>query len=413
MPGLAPANADLKSGPDNTGDRANADPDLPRIWIRPYYASFNGLRGVAVFMVFLNHYGWFWSAERVTGWLWIGVDLFFVLSGFLITGILYDSLEERRYFRNFYIRRALRIFPVFYGFFLLLFLLTPVFHFHYDKWLLAFVFYFGNFVVPFADLVRHNPTVISVFHHGRSIEIGNIGPLWSLCVEEQFYLIWPAVVWLVRDRKHLMRLCVIVSIATLIGRCILLWAGLNRPYLLYWSIYTRCDTLLIGAWCALWLRGTPLSLKQLRRRSSYLFLASASALILALAWLHQGYVVPRFGYTLIALCSAAVLLQGLDDTSFISRVFRLRPVTALGVISYGFYFFHGIPGKPWHSLALDRPELKPVIPIAAFVATFVVAKLSFRYWETPFLRLKKVLAPQETGHAHAVRLHVPEPQPET
>jgi peptidoglycan/LPS O-acetylase OafA/YrhL len=110
--------------------------DLPRIWIRPYYASLNGLRAIAVTMVFFHHFD-LWGVPGLLNATWEGVDLFFVLSGFLITGILFDSLEDPRYFRNFYVRRALRIFPLFYGFFALLFILALFVHLHWDRSLLA------------------------------------------------------------------------------------------------------------------------------------------------------------------------------------------------------------------------------------------------------------------------------------
>jgi peptidoglycan/LPS O-acetylase OafA/YrhL len=180
------------------------DLNEPRSWIKPYYGSFNGIRGLAVLSVFFEHYATYVHLSPLESFSWTGVDLFFVLSGFLITGILYDSLGGPRFFRNFYIRRALRIFPVFYGFFLLLFLLTPLLHLRYDVHLLSFFFYVGNLVTPLADLVHRNPTVIFMHRHGSTFAVCNIGHLWSLCVEEQFYLIWPAVVWFARDRRKLM-----------------------------------------------------------------------------------------------------------------------------------------------------------------------------------------------------------------
>jgi peptidoglycan/LPS O-acetylase OafA/YrhL len=190
---------------------ALSDHQQPRIWIKPYYRSFNGLRATAVLSVFIHHYSGFLNLTRLGSFTWAGVDLFFVLSVFLITGILYDSLEAPHYFRDFYVRRALRIFPIFYGFFVVLFLLTPLLHLRYYLGLLAFFFYVGNLAVPFTDLHRHNPTIIFMLHHGATIQVANIGHLWSLCVEEQFYLVWPAVVWLVRGRRALMKVCIMGS----------------------------------------------------------------------------------------------------------------------------------------------------------------------------------------------------------
>jgi peptidoglycan/LPS O-acetylase OafA/YrhL len=97
--------------------------------IRPYYPALDGLRGVAFLMVFSLHDIALASSASILKWGFAGVDLFFVLSGFLITGILYDSLDRNHFFSNFYARRALRIWPLFYGLWLLLLLLTPFFHF--------------------------------------------------------------------------------------------------------------------------------------------------------------------------------------------------------------------------------------------------------------------------------------------
>jgi len=383
------------------GESKPKDADAPRFWVRPYYSSLNGLRGLAVAMVFLHHFGG--SLHVFTDeYLWTGVDLFFVLSGFLITGILYDSLDDPHYFRNFYVRRALRIFPIFYGFFLVLAVLTPILHLHLERGILAFVFYFGNLTVPFADLLRHNPTVISMMHHGSLMEVGNVGHLWSLCVEEQFYLIWPTVVWWVRDRRRLMAVCVLVALCTIVLRILLLTYATESElgqYLIHWSTYTRCDTLLIGAWLALFLRGRELSPVQLRRMSMGLFWPATAGLAFGIVeWrghgvLHNPFVI-TVGYTLIGLAAAGFLLRALDDDSLVARVLRWGPLSGLGAISYGFYFFHAIPSYPLHRLADMHPALTNVIPLAWFAVTVGLAWLSFHFYETPFLRLKKVLAPQ-------------------
>jgi len=392
-----------------------SDPNEPRSWIRPYYSSFNGIRGLAVLMVFFEHNAWLspWHhLAMLDRFLFVWVDLFFVLSGFLITGILYDSLQDPHYFKNFYIRRALRIFPVFYGFFLIVLILTPILHLDYGVTTVGTIFYVENLLQPFTDLAREHAALISMPFHGHLVPVASIGHFWSLCVEEQFYLIWPAVVWIVRDRQRLMRVCIIGSILALLGRiAIQIFASpatLERE-ILYISTYTRFDTLLIGSWLALYLRGRLLSLVQLRRMSSLLFWPST---ILALVggfykWRTYLFQISPFtrtiGFTLIALAATGFIMRSLDESSALSRVLRNRFLNALGVVSYGFYLYHGIPGISVHYFAEHNRQLSKwvlgTIPIIVFVITFGIAQFSFRYFETPFLRLKKTLAPQKTAEA--------------
>ncbi len=372
-------------------------------------------------MVFICHYIQFIGAPWIVGWTWEGVDLFFVLSGFLITGILYDDLEDPRFFRNFYIRRALRIFPVFYGFFLLLFLLTPVLHLHYDRTILYFLFYVGNLAVPFLNLDGHNPTIITALHHGHVFQVSNIGHLWSLCIEEQFYLIWPALLLAVRDRRKLMWVCGLLIFATIAGR-FYLWNHISRQhlvyYLIFWSTYTRCDTLLIGAWMALWLRGTAISPVRLRRTAVGLIGGSALTMMFGMKYFSStlpNYFSPFIstaGFTCIGLISAGVILWCLDDTSYLARIVRIRPLSALGVISYGFYVLHGIPEDLWVIFQSEHPHWRIAIPFLAFALTVALATLSFRYFESPFLRMKKRLAPQYVQpQPSTARLHVSVPDP--
>jgi peptidoglycan/LPS O-acetylase OafA/YrhL len=389
-----------------TSNSVGIESATPRTWIRPYYKSFNGIRGLAVLMVFFHHYGAFWHADRLQSFTWAGVDVFFVLSGFLITGILFDSIDRPLYFRDFYIRRALRIFPLYYGLFLLVFLLTPIFHLRYTHRFFSFFFYLGNLVVPLSD-GRGNPTVIAMARHGGQIAIGTIGHFWSLCVEEQFYLVWPTVVWLVRDRRRLMQLCVGTSVLTLIGRILLRphvsQTGLEH-YLLHWSTYTRCDTLLIGAWLALWLRGDQFTPRRIKL-TAYALVWGSAAVFGFFLW-HQPSLktvdevvgnafISTYGFTLIALACAGLILFALDEKGVVSRFLQLRPLSALGLISYGFYFFHLLPYPSFELLGRHFPQLMVAIPWIAFVCSLAAAVLSFHFFESPFLRLKNRLAP---GH---------------
>jgi peptidoglycan/LPS O-acetylase OafA/YrhL len=402
-----------------------SDAALPRIWIKPYYASFNGLRGLCIFLVFLTHYGYFVVPTVYTDWMYAGVDQFFVLSGFLITGILFDSRSDPRFFKNFYVRRALRIFPIFYGFFLLLLVLKPVLHTHADVSCLLYVLYVANLVVPYVNLAHHVPYVITVSLHGHRVPL-NLGHLWSLCAEEQFYLIWPAVVLFVGNRQRLMRVCVIGSVATLLLRCFL-WVHLSRATIdrgaIFNPTYTRCDTMLIGAWLALWLRGRALSSRELRRYSDWLMYLPLCLMVMGMAMIWRrdhtwsNPFLLTFGFTLVALVAAGILLRALDESSALSKVLRFRPLVGLGVVSYGFYFLHGLPAE-WVREVSDHHPLGPawswLVPVCLFLGTLLIAQLSFHFFEAPLLRLKRVLAPQAAVHGSSpvapAHLHVSEPR---
>jgi peptidoglycan/LPS O-acetylase OafA/YrhL len=272
--------------------------------------------------------------------------------------------------------------------------------------MLSFVFYTGNLVVPWIDLGKHSPTLIWIMRRGYPWYVGDIGSLWSLCVEEQFYLLWPAVIFLVRGRKKLMYICVVVAVLTMAGRIVLCrHAGPSPSWsswvLIYWSTYTRCDTLLIGAWLALYLRGRQMSIAQLRWTAAGLFWIPVVCLVVGLRfWPNVGMLTNPFtlsvGYTLIALAAMGLLMRTLDERGWIARIFEFKPLAGLGVISYGFYFYHSIPWPIWSRIWEQHPRLLNVIPFVAFALTLALAWTSYRFLETPFLRLKKVLAPQRS-----------------
>ncbi len=378
----------------------------PKSWIRPYYPSFDGIRGLAILLVFLCHFG-----VLVRRWLpfeesWVGVDLFFILSGFLITGILFDTIDEKHYFRNFYVRRTLRIFPLYYlaiSFIVLLVLCTK--SFFASRYFLAYAFYAGNIVEPFLNLDTHNPDVIG-YWSSTGWHQASIGYFWSLCAEEQFYLVWPLIVYTLRKRERLMRVALAGAASSLILRSVLAFV-LSVPKLeegvLYRFTATRCDTLFIGAWCALWLRGIVLGRDSLRKTA---YVSGGISLILLAIGLSAtlGRWPSRFsnpfvntiGYTLIATTAAAFLLLSLDDESIVSRFLRNKLLIRLGVVSYGFYIFHDFLQEPIVRVlarhrTLDSWRLPIVIVYFGFVYT--LAMISYKYFETPFLRLKKKLAP--------------------
>lgn len=359
---------------------------------RGHQPALDGFRGLAILMVFVFH------AVRVETGGWMGVDLFFVLSGFLITGILVDSANGPRYFRNFYVRRALRIFPLFYGVLALLVVLTPLLRLQWRLGHLSFLFFCQNIAMN-ADpsLVEILPAV-SVIH------------LWSLAVEEQFYLIWPLLVWWVRDSRKLMRLCLWLMGGGLVLRLAVLGAGLafhrNFQEWIYMELPTHWDGLVLGSWLAMAVRRWPMETVRRRMRAPFwLAVLTLTAVVAGSRSLgHDGNAMCSIGYTAIAVVFAGVLLRALTPGSGAAQFFSLRPLRFLGKYSYGIYVYHRLfgpallPGLYWLQSKLHSAGLGALLYLAAWFAGSVgIAVASYHLWEQPFLRLKDRLAPSRSG----------------
>jgi peptidoglycan/LPS O-acetylase OafA/YrhL len=360
-----------------------------------YFPALDGLRALAFLMVFAVHY------EQML-WGWAGVDVFFVLSGFLITGILYDSRDDAHRVRNFYVRRALRIFPLYYGVMILLAASYPVFRWQWTWAWLVWPAYVGNFVVGIHPFVIRSPTQLLADFQPLSRAFPSVqlflGHFWSLCVEEQFYLMWPWVVFWVRDRKKLMYIClacvVICPVMRIIGSHVLPRFMLERGILFRWTPF-RVDALLLGGLVALIRRGpSERGLLWAARATSYVLGA------MGVVWLilnrgavrHPGSFVPpswdmTWGLVFFDLLSAAVVVMALEPGSVTYRVLNLGPLRWIGRISYGAYLFHDIFHKQIGA-AMSKVAGHGTAP-AALLFTLVLAWASFRWYETPFIRLKE------------------------
>jgi len=357
--------------------------------------SLDGLRGVAILLVYLFHYGGglrsSHAAVRVLGYLteagWTGVILFFALSGFLITGSLWDSIGERRVLLNFYARRVLRIFPIYYAV-LFIALFASVARGTRLVELFPVLLYLG-FLENLPGLVTTALLPISplpLYH------------LWSLAVEEQFYLLWPALVLLSRDRSRALRLSLWIVAGSELFR-ILTHLSIVHPEFAGTfdsSLLIHAGTLAMGSALALALRGP--RWKLVERWALTAFLIGLALYLLVSASCHSFYLSAYRQFTVglfgvgLASTAAIPLVMRKGKTN---RILAVAPLRFLGRISYGFYVIH-IFIEPLidllgaHFSHANSGFLYQFIRLLlAFPITVVLASLSYYFFELPILDLKR------------------------
>jgi peptidoglycan/LPS O-acetylase OafA/YrhL len=370
---------------------------------REHIRGLDGVRGLAIVMVMVGH---FWLGARPRNGLesglftflqngWIGVDLFFVLSGFLITGILLDAKGSESYFRNFYARRFLRIFPLYYGFLIAFFIIAPMLVHADANGPFAVArgsqIWFWTYTVNYLSLVK-----------GAHIPEG-LNHFWTLAVEEQFYLIWPAVVFFA-SRGTLKRICLGLVAAALAFRIGLRFTDYYHTGGLVLTP-ARIDTLAIGAWLAAMVREEG-GREWLERRASSAFLSAALLLVLVNLPDERlfGYelAMQTVGFPLLAVMSAALIVMttsAANHSGLLSRTFDSRPLGFFGRYSYGMYVLHlplvvllarvgfGIQALP-HVGGSDVPAAI-AYTLAALSMTTVLAYASWHLFEKHFLALKR------------------------
>ena len=336
-----------------------------------YIRGFDGLRALAALAVIGFH-----LHLRGMSLGWVGVQFFFVLSGFLITCILLSTKDQPGYFRNFYARRSIRIFPIYYLTFMAVIGIAlasgwtlrdlrdwPFYALYLQNWLLAETRFDPEFPIHLAHT-------------------------WSLASEEQFYLLWPAVVYVTRPRM-LAVTCVALIILAPVSRVIGIAEG--NPFAVLYPLPAVVDCLAWGALTALALR----SGKRLMGIALYVLplLTIAVATIvfhigIANFWTQQGFALSISGgvvlLSLLGPLGAALLIIVYFDTAWISRALEWLPLRYLGRISYGLYLYHWpILLVVRHLLRLTRTQEIGVVVIV----TILVAMASFELIERPLLRL--------------------------
>ncbi|MGH2649090.1 MAG: acyltransferase family protein [Ginsengibacter sp.] len=307
-----------------------------------YIPQLDGIRGLAIILVITFHY---WGNIPIFSFGWCGVDLFFVLSGYLITSRLIALHQQKNSLRKFYINRALRILPLYYltlvifyvGFNLLVkkqnFFL---FNFYNHNWL-SFALFFQNW-----SLIFYNGVKEKFLDH-----------FWSLAVEEQFYLIWPFFLYAFWQKKILFKLIFIIIVLIIITRTFLYieHSAMEDYKYYFYNSFCRMDGFLIGG-C--------LFLFQKKNKATQFNLYYLPALILIIAGIFftgnaKGYnpFLSTIGFTLIAVVFAGLIYKASNNSSkLLATIFNYKWLKLTGKISYGLYIFH------WLVLRALEPRLE-------------------------------------------------------
>lgn len=357
----------------------------------------DGLRGFAVSFVLLYHFFpktlsithhsvlyTFWDTFWLMGWS--GVDLFFVLSGFLITGILYKTKHKEHYFRNFYIRRFLRIFPAYY----LLIVFSLIFFSQHEVsvwyWL-----YFSNF-----DIELGIP-----FHPILCVA-------WSLAIEEQYYIVYPSLVYFLNDKKWITLLVSLIAISVL-TRFITHYFGLFEPRQMYHNTFAHFDGIALGGLIRLLLFNFD---KYEKIITWYLKLLPVLMILAALLSYHCGlgilnaftetkklghvsFTAPMylFGYFLNSLVFGGIILWCTFKDGLVLGIFSNPVLRNIGKYSYGMYLFQ-YPArfaleKISSVLHYEQGNFNPIIyGILTFITCYTIARVSWLLFEGPINGLK-------------------------
>jgi peptidoglycan/LPS O-acetylase OafA/YrhL len=363
--------------------------------------ALDGLRGIAILLVLIHnagHFGahpagGFWIAALVGAIGWVGVQLFFVLSGFLITLKLLSTQGASNYFSVFFGRRVLRIFPLYFAALIVGLLIVPAITGHppggetpavHQVWLWTFMLNWS---------------------HPLGLPAYGFPHFWSLAVEEQFYLIWPFIVYRT-THTTLARTCYAVIAAALIFRTVLALNGATED-MIYEFTFCRMDALAMGALLAAWLQ-SPDWTRRLQEKAAARLIPAAFVILLLGAVFSRVYTrsllfTETLGYTFLGVFFALILLACLLGTNKLNRWCRqflsINSLRSLGKYSFAIYVFH-------YPIEL---RLEPFLPffhqhfgiwsgiaflLAVSLASYVAAFFSYHLYEKHFLRLKSLFTPR-------------------
>jgi peptidoglycan/LPS O-acetylase OafA/YrhL len=377
---------------DIVGVAAEPAPDKhPSLAPLGYRPGLDGLRAIAIGLVLLHHT----AAILVPSWAewffpggFLGVDLFFVLSGFLITTLLLERRDrsEAHPLRSFYARRALRLLPAVVALLLANLIVAAITADDVRKAV-------GSFLV----VLSYTTNWALLYGFGEVSRY--LTHLWSLAIEEQFYVVWPLLLLAAlrtrQSRGRIALLCVLVAVAAAVWRSALYdrgWAWLR----IYIRTDARADALLVGVVLAL-LRVDGVMARIPRPVRSIVGLVALTGFIVAAAGVHgASESLYRGGFTVVAFLAAAALAIELAGPWILRPVLGSRPFVLVGQLSYSLYLWHFLV---FWIVAEHVAAASPVLRVAlAWTATAVAAFACYRLVELPALRIKDRIGRRGAAH---------------
>ena len=327
---------------------------------------------------------WLYPVRLLIGVAWISVPIFFVLSGYLICGILIDTREREGYFKIFYSRRILRVFPLYYLTLLGVALICVL-----KGYPLTFGFWIHFLYIH--NLLPNYPAI------SKSVSTAMMPHLWSMGVEEQFYLLWPLVVWFCPNRRILLRVTLVLIACSFALRIVAPWLNVTSFATNFWTP-TRVDAILMGAVLVM-IRGERIY-RWLESIAQYAALGGVGVIaFINLASESWPFRTPLLAASMISLwniIAAAVVVAVMREGSVLCRICSMKGICWLGARSYGLYLFHYII-LYWFMFSFAR-RISRFMPFkwaqlvtggCAFGLTVLLAALCYRFIEEPAMNLKK------------------------
>ena len=352
----------------------------------------DGIRGVAILIVIVWHYVNNYlihtdsSIVNFIFWFtcnfWNGVDLFFILSGLLIGGILLKYKNSKNYFRTFYLRRIFRIFPVYY------FLLGMYVILIFAKPNLTGTSLFNN-SIPVWSYALYCQNYLMIIK--QSFGAGWLSVTWSLAIEEQFYLLLPALIFLI-NRKFLTILIVFLIILAAVLR----FFSYPDNFLTYMSFQCRMDNLFAGVLIAmLFEKEKNVDFLKTKRTIIYAIFFILSGLMLYISYhnLNKFNNLNSLNYSYFMLFfSTLIIIAVLFKDSIIAKILRFKLLRQIGTVSYGIYLFHVIViDLVYRILKMNGIYILNnfqviLIALVSFIFTFSISLLSYHFFESKLIK---------------------------